>query len=112
MWRKVIPSPLFRLQSLPEPPKQAYQWREQIQTARGGEGGTDRGERESTVCSDVFDERAMGGTGFVRRTLLCARGQGEPHQGAVQFVCRWGECGDDAGQPDAAVSVGHGLRPG
>src|SRR5687768_10751906 len=54
----------------------------------------------------------MGGTGFVRRTVLRARRHGEPHQRAVQFVRRSGEYGDDAGQPDAAVSVGHGLYSG
>ncbi len=40
--------------------------------ARGGEGGTHRGERESTVCGDVSDERAMGGAGFAREAGYCS----------------------------------------
>ncbi len=80
--------------------------------ARGGESGTYRRERESTVCGDVVDERAMGGAGFVREAVLRAWRHGEPHQRAVQFVRRPGEHRDDAGQPDAAVSVGHGLHLG
>ena len=52
--------------------------------ARGGQGGAHRWERESALRGDLAEQRAMGGTGVVRRTLLRARRYGEPHQGAVQ----------------------------
>src|SRR5580704_11324416 len=80
--------------------------------AGGGEGGAHRWERESTLRGDVVEERAMGGAGFVRTTVLRAGRHGEPHQRAVPFVRRPGEHRDNAGQPDVAVSVGHGLHPG
>ena len=80
--------------------------------ARGGQGRAHRRQRESALCGDLAEQRAMGGAGVVRRTLLRARRHGEPHQGAVQLVRRPGERGNDAGQSDAAVSVGDGLYSG
>ena len=71
-----------------------------------------RRQRESALCGDVADSGAMGAASAVRRTLLRARGDGEPHQGAVQPVCRSRQRRDDEGGSDAAVLFDHGLRAG
>src|SRR5436305_80995 len=49
---------------------------------------------------------------LVRRTVLRQRRHGESDQGAVHFVCRSGQCGDDASESTAAVLIGDGLRAG
>ena len=54
----------------------------------------------------------MGGASAVRRSVLRARGDGEPDQGAVQSVCRSRQQRDDARQSDAHVLFGDGLRAG
>src|SRR5271157_294023 len=81
-------------------------------TARGGQGRTHRRQRESTLCGDVPESGAMGAASTVRRTLLRTWGYGEPHQGAVQPVCRSRQRRDDEGGSDAAVLFDHGLRAG
>lgn len=65
---------------------------------------------ESPLCGDLSDGREWDRAEVVRGTVLCARRYGEPDQGAVLFVRRPGQYGDDAGQSVAALPVGNGLR--
>src|SRR5687768_1908096 len=71
-----------------------------------------RWQREPALRRDIAESRTMGGAGAVRRNVLRSRRYGEPDQRAVQFVCRSGERGNDAGQPTAAVLLGNGLCAG
>ena len=73
-------------------------------TAGHWEGGAPAGQGESALRRDLAARRALGGRPALRAALLCARGHGEPDQGAAaRAVCRSHEHGDDARESIAAV---------
>jgi len=94
------------------------------QTRKRKKGGWDRERRVAAKAEHIDGKEnprfvvtfaecgAVDTAGAVRRTLLRPWGDGEPHQGAIQPVCRSRQRRDDEGRSDADVLFGHGLRAG
>src|SRR5208337_1238764 len=71
--------------------------------AGGGQGRVFGEGREPALCGDLVGAGSLGSAPFVRRVVLRAGRDGEPHQGAVDAVCGSDQRGVPAQQPDPAV---------
>jgi len=82
---------------------------EQEAAAGGGQGRVFGEGREPALCGDLVGAGSLGSAPFVRRVILRAGRDGEPHQGTVDAVCGSHQHGVHAQQPDSAVLLLHRL---